>query len=163
MTEVSPNGASTADIPDLVIARILDAPRDVVFSAWVDCTHVLQWWGPALFTNSDCRIEPWPGGAFRITMHAPDGNLYPGRGTFREVTPPERFVLVSTALDDEHGRPGLEVLQTVTFEEHAGQTRLTMRAHVLRATPAAAGALAGMEPGWNQSLDRLAGYLKTRQ
>lgn len=73
---------------------------------------------------------------------------------------PRVGVFTSGAIEDEHGVPGLEVLTTVRFFEQGQQTRLTVEAKVLRATPAAAQALAGMEPGWLQQLDRLAAHLK---
>jgi uncharacterized protein YndB with AHSA1/START domain len=77
----------------------------------------------------------------------------------REIVTPERLVMTSDALEDENGNPQLEVRTTITFAEHGGKTKLTLHAVVLKATPEAATALAGMEEGWNQSLDRLAEYV----
>jgi uncharacterized protein YndB with AHSA1/START domain len=75
-------------------------------------------------------------------------------GQVREVVEPERLVFVS-AVPDEGGKPIFEVLNTVTFEEHGGETTLTVRARVISRTPAAARYLGGMNEGWAQSLGRL--------
>ncbi len=143
----------------LVITRVFDAPRELVFKAWTDPKHVAQWWGPKGFTNPVCELDVRPGGAIRIDMRGPDGVLYPMKGVFHEIVEPARLVVTTSALEDEEGNPQLEVLTTVTFAEHNGKTKLTLQAVVVTAAPAAAGALAGMEQGWRQSLDRLAEYL----
>jgi uncharacterized protein YndB with AHSA1/START domain len=151
-----PNPTSAAERQELVLERVFDAPRELVFKAWTDPKHVAQWWSPKGFTNPVCELDPRPGGAILIHMRAPDGVIYPMHGVFHEVTPPERLVMTTTAVEDESGNPGLEMLNTVTFAEHNGKTKLTLRATVVRSTPAAAGALGGMREGWSQSLDRLA-------
>ncbi len=145
--------------PVLVITRVFDAPRELVFKAWTDPKRVAQWWGPKGFTNPVCELDVRPGGAIRIDMRGPDGVLYPMKGVFHEIVEPERLVVTTSALEDEEGNPQLEVLTTVTFAEHNGKTKLTLQAVVVKAAPAAAGALSGMELGWRQSLDRLAEHL----
>lgn len=144
---------------ELVISRIFEAPPELVFRMWTDPEHVAQWWGPKHFTNPVCEVDARPGGSLLIHMQAPNGQVYPAKGTFEEVVEPERLVLTTTAIEDDDGDPQLVVRTTVTFEEADGKTKLTMHAVVVRATDAAAGALAGMEQGWNESLDKLAGYL----
>jgi uncharacterized protein YndB with AHSA1/START domain len=141
---------------ELVITRIIDAPRDVVFKAWLDEKQLAQWWGPKDFTNPVCRLDVRPGGNIQIDMRAPDGTVYPMGGTFKEIMEPLRLVFISTAMVDEAGSPQLENLNTITFEEHNGKTKLTLHVRVLKATAAAKQALDGMEQGWSQSLDRLA-------
>ena len=140
---------------ELVLTRIIDAPRELVFQAWTDPQHLAQWWGPQYFTNPVCEVDLRPGGAIRIDMRGPDGVIYPLEGVFREVVAPERLVFTNNALDAA-GQPMIEGLTTVTFAEHEGKTLLTVHDWISRATPGAADALAGMEEGWNQSLDRLA-------
>ena len=94
-----------------------------------------------------------------IHMRGPDGTLYPGRGVFHEIVAPERLVFTTTAFENALGTPGLEVLNTVTFTENHGKTELRLHAVVVTAAPEVAGALAGMEQGWSQSLDKLAEYV----
>jgi uncharacterized protein YndB with AHSA1/START domain len=76
-------------------------------------------------------------------------------GVYREIVEPERLVFISAALD-EKGSPLFEILNTVTFAEQGGNTKLTLHARVTMATAEAPRYLAGMELGWSQSLDRLA-------
>jgi uncharacterized protein YndB with AHSA1/START domain len=140
---------------DLVITRIFHAPRELVFMAWTDPEHLKQWWGPKDFTNPICELDLRPGGAIRIHMRAPDGTLYPMMGVFHEIVTPERLVFTTAALDKQ-GNPMFEVLTRVTFIEYGERTELTLTARVVKAKPAAAPYLSGMEQGWNQSLDRLA-------
>ncbi len=141
---------------ELVMERIFDAPRELVWRAWTDPKHVARWWGPHGFTNPVCELDVRPGGAILIHMRGPDGAVYPAKGVYREVVPPERLVFTNSAFEDEAGNPQLEVLNTVTFAEHDGKTRLTLRAVVVKSSPVVEEALAGMEEGWVQGLDRLA-------
>jgi len=144
---------------DLVMTRIFEAPRDLVFTAWTDPEHLRQWWGPTGFTNPVCELDLRPGGAIRIDMRAPDGVVYPMSGVFREISEPERLVFTSAALD-VHGKPMFENLNIVVFEEYEGKTKLTLHVRVLSKTAEAAPHLAGMEMGWKLTLDRLADSLR---
>jgi len=143
---------------ELVVTRVFDAPRELVFKAWTDPKIVAQWWGPHRFTNPVCELDPRPGGAIRIHMHGPDGTVYPMTGVYQEVVEPERIVFTSAALDAS-GNAMFEVLTTVTFAEEGGKTKQILRTRVIKSTAEAAPYLAGMEAGWTQSLDRLTAYL----
>lgn len=152
-----PSTTTNAGPQELVITRVFDAPRALVFKAWTDPKHVAQWWGPHGFTNPVCELDVRPGGAIRIDMRGPDGVVYPVGGMFREIVEPERLVALFVL---KGAGAQLEVLNTVTFAEHDGKTKLTLHAIVVKsAGPEVAGALAGMEEGWRQSLDKFAGYL----
>ena len=140
---------------ELVLTRIFDAPRELVFKAWTDPKQVAQWWGPHGFTNPVCDLDVRPGGAIRIHMRGPDGTVYPMTGVYQEVVEPERLVFTSAALDAD-GNPMFEVLTTVTFAEQGGKTKQIMRARVVKSTAEAAPYIKGMEAGWTQSLERLA-------
>ncbi len=152
---------TSQDQKELTLTRVFDAPRELVFKAWTDPKHMAQWWGPKDFTNPVCELDVRPGGAIRIDMRGPDGVVYPMGGVFHEIVKPERLVFTSSAFKDEKGHPQLEVLNTVTFSEQNGKTILTLHAVVVKSAPAVAGALAGMEAGWSQSLDRLAAATST--
>jgi uncharacterized protein YndB with AHSA1/START domain len=144
-----------AAVRDLVINRIFEAPRELVFKAWTDPKHMARWWGPKDFTNPVCEIDPRPGGKILIHMHGPDGAIHPMTGVFQEVVRFERLVFTSLAFENKNGDFGLEVLNTVTFSEFNGKTILSLTAKITRYTPEVAQAIAGMNQGWNQSLDRL--------
>lgn len=158
-----PNAAITgaAQEQELVITRVVAAPRALVWQAWTDPRHVARWWGPHGFTNPVCEWDPRPGGALRIDMTGPDGAVSPCMGVFHEVVAPERLVFTTRALEDADGNVLLEVLNTVTFADVGDKTHVTLRAVVVTATPGAASALAEMEDGWTQTLDRLAEHLAT--
>jgi uncharacterized protein YndB with AHSA1/START domain len=147
-----------AVVPELVLTRVFDAPRALVFKAWTDPKQLAQWWGPRGFTNPVCEVDVSPGGAIRIHMRGPDGTVYPMTGIYREIVKPARLVFTGSALDEE-GHPLFEVLTTVTFAEQGNKTTVTMHARVVTATAAAAPHIAGMEEGWTQSLQRLGEFL----
>jgi uncharacterized protein YndB with AHSA1/START domain len=144
---------------DLILTRVFDAPPDVLFQMWTDVEHLKHWWGPKNFTNPRCEIDPRPGGSIRIDMRAPDGMVYPMDGTFQTIDAPQKLVFLSRALD-ARGNAMFEILNTVLFEEQDGKTALTLKAKVVKQTAVAPQYLAGMNQGWNESLDRLADYSK---
>jgi uncharacterized protein YndB with AHSA1/START domain len=153
---------------DFVISRVLAAPRALVFAAWTDARHLMQWWGPRGFTNR-CQVDARPGGAYRIVMRSPDGVEYPMKGVYREVVAPERLVYtvdlsehpetwhdqIDPGRDRTQARPALECVTSVTFVEEAGKTKLTVRMRF--ASPAVRDAFLknGMEAGWTESFVRL--------
>jgi uncharacterized protein YndB with AHSA1/START domain len=139
---------------ELTITRIIDAPRELVYQAWTDPTHMAQWWGPKGFTNPVCEIDAKVGGVLHIVMRAPDGAEHPMRGIFQEVVKPERLVFTSIAVDAQ-GNTLLEGIATVTFEAEGTRTKLTVHTRAEGKVPLAAQMLAGMEAGWTQSIDRL--------
>jgi uncharacterized protein YndB with AHSA1/START domain len=142
----------------LTLTRTFDAPRDLVFKTWTDAKHLKAWWGPRGSDNGETRIDLRPGGKIFIQMRGP-GFDHPMGGTFREIDPPRRLVFTSTAFEDGLGGAKLENLNTVTFEEVGGKTRVTLHVVVLRASPDMVPALDGMEEGWSGSLERLQDYL----
>ena len=153
-------GSMANEEQELVLTRVFDAPRELVFKVWTDPKHVAQWWGPKGFTNPFCELDLRPGGAILIHMRGPDGTVYPMTGIYQEVVRPERLVFTSGALDAD-GNPLFEVLTTVTFTEESGKTKQILKARVIKRTAQAAPYLAGMEAGWTQSLERLAAYVAT--
>jgi uncharacterized protein YndB with AHSA1/START domain len=145
---------------ELTVTFLLNAPRLLVYKVWTDPNHLAKWWGPKGFTNPLCEVDLRPGGAIRIHMRAPDGNVYPMTGEYREIVEPERLVFVSSALDKDETSL-FEVVTTVTFVEVGASTRLTMHAVASKIKPQGAPHVAGMEEGWKQSLVRLGEYVKT--
>jgi uncharacterized protein YndB with AHSA1/START domain len=144
----------TVEERELVITRIFDAPRHLVFQAWTEPDRLVRWWGPRGFSTPLCEIDARPGGAFRMGMRSPEGTDHRLRGVFREIVPPERLVC-TWAWEDEQGAPGHETLLTVTFVEHDGKTRLTLRQAIFESVAARD----AHEGGWASSLDCLAEYL----
>jgi uncharacterized protein YndB with AHSA1/START domain len=142
---MSPESEIVAAQPQgtVVITRVFDAPRALVWQAWTDAKMMAQWFGPRGFTSSVPELDLRVGGALRIVMHGPDGNDYPMKGVFREVVALERLVFSNIAVDKD----GNHLLE--------GETTLTMKSHMVGLVPIAPQMLAGMEAGWTQSIDKL--------
>jgi len=146
------NEPNTAD-REIVLTRIFDAPRELVFEVWTKPEHLTHWWGPKGFTLPVCEVDLRPGGAFHFVMRGPDGKNYPFRGAFTKIAPPERLVFQGT-IHDERGH---EALTTVTFADEDGRTKVTVHQSYNFESDATRGA----PVGWSQSLDRLAGLLRS--
>ena len=146
---------SNAREAEVVITRIFDAPRELVFKAWTDPKHLAKWFGPRGFTNPVCEADARVGGAWHIVMRSPDGAEHPCGGVYREVVEPERLVFTNIATDKD-GNPILDGLTTVIFEEHGDKTKLTLRTRATAVVAYATEHLKGMEAGWTQTLERLA-------
>ncbi|GLH71339.1 hypothetical protein GETHPA_28720 [Geothrix rubra] len=139
---------------ELLLNRLLDAPRERVFEAWTDPAHLQKWWGPEAFCNPRCEWESRAGGGIHVDMRGPDGTVYPMGGEVVEVVPPERIVFLTRALDAA-GEALFESRNVVTLSEEGARTRLRLQVIVSKIRPEAARHLAGMEQGWAQSLLRL--------
>jgi uncharacterized protein YndB with AHSA1/START domain len=152
--------AATLTMPsdrELVITRVFDASRRLVFEAFTKPEHVKHWYGPRSLTMTLCEIDLRPGGRWRYVLRDPDGNEHAFSGVYREIVPPER--IVSTEVYE--AMPGHDRLVTVTLAEQSGKT--TLRSHVLyKSLEDRDGHLqSGMEPGMNETFDRLNELLQT--
>jgi len=143
--------------PTIVIQRVFDAPRSLVFEAWTKPEHLARWWGPRDLTLAVCEMDFRPGGAWRFVLRAPDGSDYGFDGEYREILPPER--LVYTFRFD--GAPGAEAVETLTFVEKDGKTTLTNTMLHTSVENRDAHVRSGMEEGVLQTMDRLAELLET--
>lgn len=139
---------------ELVITRILDAPRDVVFRAWTEPDRVARWWGPQGFVTTYCDMDIRPGGAFRVCMRSPAGAEHWKQGIYREIVAPERLVF-TFAWEDAEGKPGHQTLVTVTLADRGGRTELTLHQAVFETAPARD----DHRRGWTSTLQRFAEYL----
>jgi uncharacterized protein YndB with AHSA1/START domain len=160
--------ANEVDEAEFVISRLFDAPRALVYKAWTDPMHLARWWGPRFFTNR-CEVDLRPGGKYRFVMIGPDGTEHPMKGAYVAIVAPERIVytvdhsenpeawhdLVNPSRDRAKGRPALESVHTVTFEERDGKTLLTVRARFDSKALRDAFVKIGMRVGWSLSLDKL--------
>jgi uncharacterized protein YndB with AHSA1/START domain len=140
---------------EIVMTRIFDAPRERLFEAYTDPSAIPRWWGLGRFTTSVDVMDVRPGGIWRFVQHDPDGNEYAFNGEYREVIKPERL----THTFEFEGTPGHVLLETVTFEEDDGKTKVTATT-VFQTVEDRDGMLkSGMEDGAAESMDRLAEYL----
>jgi len=152
--------AITADAADLsaehelVVTRIFDAPRLLLFKMWTEPEHLARWWGPRGFTGLSGRMDVRPGGTWTRSMQAPDGSVIRKHGVYREIVPPERLVFTYVT-DDPEGNPGPETLVTVSFVDLGGKTRLTLHQAPFQAVATRDDHLRG----WTGALERFAEYL----
>lgn len=147
----------------VTLTRVFDAPRELVFKVWTDPKHVAKWWGPHGFTNPTCVWEAKVGGKIDVAMTWQDGTAHPVRGVVREIKAPERLVFETRAFFDENGVPQIEGLNTVTFTEENGKTRVTLEATLTKLAPQFAGAADGASEGWGQSLERFNSVIAAEQ
>jgi uncharacterized protein YndB with AHSA1/START domain len=139
----------------LIIERVFDAPRELVFEAWTRREHAERWWCPK---GAELRMEEMdvrPGGTWRRVMIIPGRGDFRRSGVYREVTPPERLVFTYLTDDPDAIAPH-ETLVTVTFEDMGGRTKLTLRQEGFDSTAARD----SHRGGWTTTLDRLGERLR---
>lgn len=154
---------------EIVLTRLIDAPRELVFKQWTEPERMKRWWGPKGFTMPYCKIELRPGGVCHSCMRSPEGRDFWSKSVYREIVEPERLVLTDS-FSDERGnviRPEqygmspdwpLEALITVTLTEEVGKTLLTVRHSGLASAPARDVEMC--REGWSQTLDKLVAECK---
>ena len=150
------SGTSATLDREMVITRLVNAPRELVFNAWTDPQQIAQWWGPSGFTTTIHTMDVRAGGIWRYIMHGPDGVDYKNKTVYLEIAKPERLVYLHN--NDEEGDPG-EFHVTTTFVEEGGKTRVTMRAVFASAEECAKVKEFGAVEGGSQTLERLDEYL----
>ena len=148
---------------EIVISRVFEAPKDLVWRTWTEPERLKLWWGPEGFTAPIAEMDLRVGGCYFSCMRSPEGQDYCSTGTFREIIPEERLVL-SDSFADEHGNVvsaeyydmgadlPLESLVTVTFKDEGDRTRMTLH---YAGIPEGEQRMQA-EVGWNQMFDKLA-------
>ena len=141
---------------EIVMTRVFDAPRDLVFEAHSSCEHMSHWWGPRRYEIAKCDLDFRPGGTWRIVQRGRNGDEHGFRGEFREIVRPERIVWTF----EWEGLPGHISVQTVRFEEQDGKTTLTAVAAFDTVEDRNGMLQSGMEEGSAETYDRLDEYLE---
>lgn len=160
MTTANRVGLTTFTTPsdrEVVMTRVVDAPRRLVFEAWTSPEHVPHWMlGPDGWTMPVCEIDLRPGGEWHFVWRRPDGTEMEMRGVYREVAPPER--LVST---ESWGGDWPETLNTLILSEVEGKSTITSTILYPSKEARDAALETGMKEGASQSFDRLDEHLRT--
>lgn len=164
------------DSRDMVMHRVFDAPRALVYEVWTGVEHLARWFGPKGCTLSGCQLDLRPGGTFLYSMRFPGAPEHWGKWVFREIVPRERLVFVVSFANEKSEtvrapfdeRWPLTMLSTVTFEDHAGKgggTVVTLRWSALDATSEEQKTFdeghASMRGGWTGTFERLVAHLGT--
>jgi uncharacterized protein YndB with AHSA1/START domain len=118
----TPARSATAD-REVVISRVIDAPRELEFEAFTDVRHMSRWWGPEGFTTTTRAFEFRVGGTWDFVMHGPDGTDYQEWISWTEITPPERIAM----LHGESGDDPNAFESVLTFTPEGAATRIQMR------------------------------------
>jgi len=141
---------------DVVLTREFDAPRELVFRTYTDPAAIPHWWGPRRLTTIVDRMDVRPGGGWRFVQRDAAGDEFAFHGAYHEVTPPERLVQTF----EFEGMPGHVVLETITFEDLGGRTRLTTRSVFQTVEDRDEMVASDMEQGAVESMDRLEELLR---
>jgi uncharacterized protein YndB with AHSA1/START domain len=153
------SAALTLSLPsdrEILMTRVFEAPRDLVFQAYTRPEHIPHWWGPRGSTTVVDRMDVRPGGEWRFVQRGPDGGEYAFHGEYREVTPPGRLVFTF----EFEGMPGHVALEILEFIEQDGKTTLTDTMRFDTNEERDGMLQSGMEQGAAESCDRLAELLR---
>ena len=146
-------------IKELTLTRTFDAPKEAIWKYWTTPKLIQMWWGPKGVSNPTCVWDVKVGGEIHIVMLAGKdlgpfaGQEWPMTGKFLEVAEPTKLIFTSQAI--MYNKPILETRVSMLLTEEDSKTVMTIYIVVTKTTPEAEGALAGMEAGWNQQLDKL--------
>lgn len=142
---------------DIVITRVFDAPREVVFKALTDPSLIPSWWGPARYETTVDRADVRPGGRWRYVSRDADGTEYGFRGVYHDIVAPDRVVQTF----EFEGMPGHVSLDTATLEEVDGKTKYVGVSVFQSVADRDGMAQSGMEEGASEGFDRLAEVIQS--
>jgi uncharacterized protein YndB with AHSA1/START domain len=146
---------------ELVITKLLDAPREKLFRCWTQPALLKQWFAPKPFTVASAEVDLRPGGGCTIVMRSPEGQEFPNPGIYLDIVPNQRIVFTDAL------RPGFVpsgepfMVAVVEFADEAGKTRYTARARHWNAQAKARHEQMGFHQGWSQCADQLEALAKT--
>jgi len=159
-------------VEELVIQRIINAPRKLVFKAFTEASSLAEWWGPKGTELEVLQLDIRPGGLFHYSFQYPNGDMMWGRFAYHEIKSPDLIVFVSSFADEKGNIirapfPGLifplEVMNRWTFVEQDGKTTITLHAAPYNATEEELNCFinmkASMNSGFNGTFDQLDQYL----
>jgi uncharacterized protein YndB with AHSA1/START domain len=142
---------------EIYVTTTFDAPRELVFRAYTDPELVPQWWGPRYLTTTIDKLEARSGGSWRIIQRDPDGNEYSFHGVFHEVAAPDRIIQTF----EYEGMPGHVTLETATFEDLGGKTRVVTQSVFQSVEDRDGMVMSGMDTGVNEGYEQLVELLAT--
>jgi uncharacterized protein YndB with AHSA1/START domain len=140
---------------ELVLTRLINAPREKVYRCWTEPQLMKQWFAPLPWTTPHVEVDVRPGGANVIVMRGPDGKDLPNRGVYLEVVPNERLVFTDAYVKawEPSEKPFMTVI--LTFEDEGGKTRYTARARHWTVADKEAHEKMGFHQGWGICADQL--------
>ena len=141
---------------DLVLTRIIDAPREKVYRAWTESALLKQWFAPLPYTTPVAELDVRPGGACLVVMRTPDGNDMPNPGVYLDVVKNERLVFTDAYIKawEPAAKPFMTVI--LTFENQGGKTKYTAFVRHWTIADREMHEKMGFYKGWGQCTDQLA-------
>lgn len=150
------------DDRELVLDRLLDAPRAALWRCWTEADLLKRWFVPAPWSVADAVIDPRPGGAFDVTMRSPEGQDMPQRGVFLDLVPGARIVTTDAFTAGFVPGEGVPfMVATISFADEGGGTRYIARVRHWSAAARAQHEAMEFDAGWNQCADQLAALART--
>ena len=147
---------TTPSDTEVVVTRVVDAPRGLVFDAWTNPEHLPHWLVPRDWNMPVCEIDLRPGGAYRWVWRREDGTEMSITGEYREIDPPDRLVSTESWSGDWP-----ETVNTLVLSEEDGRTTMTMTIRYPSRQARDAAMQTGMKDGLTEGFARLDGHLKT--
>ena len=146
---------------ELVLTRLIAAPREKVYRAWTEPALLKQWFAPKPYTTPVAELDVRPGGANFIVMRGPDGKDLPNRGVYLEVVPNQRLVFTDAYVKawEPSDKPFMTV--TLTFDDDGGKTRYSARVCHWTVADREAHEKMGFHQGWGLCADQLADLVAT--
>jgi uncharacterized protein YndB with AHSA1/START domain len=146
---------------DLVLERVIDVPRELVWAPWTKPEHVSQWFTPKPWTVADCEIDLRPGGIFRTVMRSPEGKEFPNVGCYLEVIPNERLIWTDALLPGYRPAENPFMTAIIALEARGNGTRYTATAIHCDEAARKKHEEMGFHQGWATALDQLVAHVKT--
>ena len=146
---------------DLVLDRVIDVRRELVWAAWTKPEHLSKWFTPAPWTVTACEIDLRPGGIFRTTMRSPEGGEFPLVGCYLEVVPNERLVWTDALLPGYRPAAKPFITAIITLEPHGKGTRYIATALHRDEGERKRHEEMGFSKGWGTALDQLVAHART--
>ena len=143
------------DTHELILTRLIDAPRELLYRAWTDPEMLKQWFAPLPYTTPHAELDVRPGGSNLIVMAGPDGQEMPNRGIYLEVVPNEKIVFTDAFTSAWVPSPKPFMTVILTFEPEAGKTRYTARVRHWSIADRETHEKMGFHPGWAKATDQL--------
>lgn len=146
---------------DLVLERVVDVPKELVWAAWTEPEHLMKWFCPRPWTTTQCEIDLRPGGIFRTVMRSPEGEEHPNIGIYLEVVPEERLIWTDAMLPGYRPAPDPFMTGIILLKSEGKGTRYTAMAIHRDAAVRKQHEEMGFHGGWGTALDQLVAHAKT--
>jgi uncharacterized protein YndB with AHSA1/START domain len=140
---------------ELVLTKLIDAPREAVYRCWTEPDLLTQWFAPRPWSTPRAELDVRPGGSSLVVMRGPDGNEFANPGVYLEVVPNEKLVMTDAYVSAWQPSENPFMTAIVTFEDEGGKTRYTARALHWTAADRERHEKMGFHEGWGQCADQL--------